>query len=445
MTTAQFPATRIPKGGRSGIVWVISAFVFSLLGWSFIGELDVVTPVRGRVISDGRSKNIQSAVASSVRKIHVKEGDAVRAGDLLFELDPVLVDADVAALREKSAQLDADLARLEAERRSEPSLRGRPGTDKGTDAARNQAQQTLLSSRLTSHAQKILEFRAALESRRAALFSGQSTLAGVEARLRIAAEKELRARPYVDVAMPRFQYLQLQDDVVNLEKEVASQKQANARLVSDIDEAQQRLLQVNSARQAEIDVEINEKRSGLAQSRAELSKAEKRAGDIFIKAPEDGIVQKVSVTTVGANVSTNDVLLVLVPTAAAMVIEILIPNEDNGHLRPGQVVDIKLDAFPFQKYGRLTGRVEWVSPDAELSTDSNYPLLTQGTRLRFRNSEMPQYVYRGKVVAQPQSNPNVRLALGLTAQVDIYTDRRRIIDFFLYPLRTMTEDALRVR
>ena len=138
-------------------------------------------------------------------------------------------------------------------------------------------------------------------------------------------------------------------------------------------------------------------------------------------------------------------LVQIVPARSRLLVEVLIPNEERGNLRPGQPVDVKLDAFPFQKHGRLQGLLEWVSPDAELSTNANFSLLTEAAQLRALTSSTPQYVFRGHVVIEPASNSALMLAPGLTAQVDIYTDRRRIVDFFLFPLEKATGEAMRVR
>ncbi|MFM1990399.1 MAG: hypothetical protein RJA99_3356 [Pseudomonadota bacterium] len=435
--------TRLPSGASHLVVWLLCFFILAMLAWSFIGHLDVVTTARGRVITEGLIKSVQPAVIGTVRAIHVRDGDAVRTGDVLLELDDTAFRAEIASISERVEQLQMELSRLEAE------AGGRPGfpqsADPGGRGDRYSMQRAVQTTRHESLQHRMQEARSAVDARRAALSSGELALKAQEARLMIAKEKEQRARPYVDVAMPRFQYLQLKDDVLALERDITAQRVTNERLEHEISEARQRLLQVGAAYRLEIAQGISDRRSAVLQLNAELSKAEKRLSDTRVTAPQDGIVQRVMVTTIGAGVAPGDVLLQIVPANARLLLEVLVPNEERGYLQAGQPVDIKLDAFPFQKFGRLEGRLEWVSPDAELSNAGNVSLLTEAAQVRAATGSFPQYMFRGHVVARPESNDRLRLAPGMTAQVDIYTDRRRIIDFFLFPLERATDEAMKVR
>lgn len=433
------PRMRMPPGPSHLIIRTLCLFILALLAWSFVGELPVVTSARGRVVSEGQIQSVQAAVSGSARIVHVKEGDTVRVGDVLVSLDDALFRADVESIEERIAQLNVELSRLAAESGV------RVATDARTPDARTASQRAVQAARETNLRYRRQELSASLEARRAALASGVSALQGQQTRLEIAHEKERRAMPYVDVALPRSQYLQLKDDVVAFERDIAAQRATNERLAQEITEARLRLAQVESGQQQEVAREISDKQSSVAVATAELQKARKRLSGTRVLAPTSGIVQKVMVTTVGASVSPGDVLIQIVPARSRLLVEVLIPNEEKGYLRPGQPVDVKLDAFPFQKHGRLQGRLEWISPDAELSTNANISLLTEGAQLRALTSSIPQYVFRGHVVTEPGSSNSLMLAPGLTAQVDIYTDRRRILDFFLFPLEKATGEAMRVR
>jgi hemolysin D len=143
-------------------------------------------------------------------------------------------------------------------------------------------------------------------------------------------------------------------------------------------------------------------------------------------------------------VGAGDVLVQIVPSNSRLQIDVLIPNEEMGYIRTNRPVDIKFDAFPFQKYGRMAGTLTWVSPDAELVTTSNLPMLSSAATLRVTRGGT-HYFYRGIVQLQPASNPQIQSAPGMTVQADIHTDRRRIIDFLLFPIRQSVEEGLRVR
>lgn len=392
-------------------------------------------------MTDGQTKAVQAAVAGSVAKISVKDGVFVKAGEVLIELDPTLYVADVALVDEKIAQLKAELDRLDAERH------GTFISGMAADPNRYNAQEVIRRARNSGYQQRLNELRSALASKEAALAAGRTTLIGLQARLAVAKEKVERARPNVDIAISRFQYLQWQSEALELEQNAATQRQTNEQFLRDVEGMRQKLLQITSERITSNVMEVSEKQSLMAQLKTDQEKARKKLSDTVVRAPLDGYVQKVAVTTIGATVNTNDVLVILVPDGAPLTMEVFIPNDDRGFLQTGQRVDIKLDAFPFQKYGRLNGRLDWISPDAELLVDKNISLLTKSSQLKAANNQVQEYVYRGKVSANAHRDGNtpIRLVPGLTGQVDIYTDKRLIIDFFLFPVQKNLEEALRVR
>lgn len=430
---------QLPKTSRVTVL-TLGTLIIVLLAWSAIGKLDVVVSARGRIVVDGQAKAVQPGVSGVISKILVKEGDLVKAGEVLLELDGTSYAADAASAHEKLEQLKAELDRLEAEQ-SGASF----GSTTSKDDWRGSAQDAIRRSRETRHQERRRELEAAMAGKRAALAAGESSLRGLHTRRAISLEKEEAARPYVGAAIPRFQYLQLKDDVLTLEKDIAVQRLTNARLQNELEESRQRLLQATSDWNNLLSEELSAKRSMLVQLQADYDKARRRAEDVQVRAPVAGYVQKISVATLGATVTPNEVLVHLVPAGAPLVFEALIPNEERGFLREGQAVDIKLDAFPFQKYGRVKGELLWVSPDAELMGNAHTATLTAAAQLNAFKSRLPQYVYRSKIALRLKSAPAIRQSPGLTGQADIATDTRRIIDFFLFPIQKSGEEALRVR
>lgn len=439
------PQSRESTVTGHAVIWTISGLLCAAVIWSCVGEFDVVSTVRGRVISEGYTKTIQAGVAGSISSIRVREGDTVQVGQVLIELDPTLLEAEAASVRERLLEARAELARLVAERDGR-SLRVPEAKEGESDGLQHLAAQRLvLRARQVSYDQRLHEYQAALDSRKAALAGGHSAIQSIERRLAIAREKEQRALPYVDIAVPRFQYLQWKDDLVTLEKEFSAQQLLIQRLARDVEEASQRLLQISSQRDQELSLAAIEKQALVRQLDIELAKAAKRLDEALIRAPEGGVVQKVTPTTIGASVSPQDNLIQLVPSGSQLQLEILIPNEEMGYIQPGHQVDVKFDAFPFQKYGRAKGRLLRISPDAELTTSSRIALLSPAATLRAVGSAAPQYFYRGIVQLEPTPTQMFRVVPGMTAQADIYTDRRRIVDFFLFPTRKWVEEAVRVR
>lgn len=432
------PRPHDPSRMGRAVLWTIIGLLASALAWSCIGELEVVSTVRGRVVPEAQLQIVQSAIAGTVRTIQVREGETVRSGQVLVELDSLLLQADVDATLDKLASLRAELVRIEAERNGMALQRtaGDPLM---------QQQIAVFLARQAAHEQKVQEYRAVLESRKAALKGGESLVKVLDRRLAIAEEKEQRTRNYVDIVIPRFQFLQWKDDVAAVEKELEGQRLTNQRLTREIEEASLRLMQVSSQRKQDIEAEFAVKQSALRQIEIELAKAEARLDDTVIRAPLDGTVQRVVPATIGASLNARDAVVQIVPSNSPLHLEVLIPNEEMGYMRTGQPVDIKLDAFPFQKYGRMTGTLAWISPDAELVTTSRSPLLTQAATLRSAATDAPRFYYKGSVQFDRSPNNLLQAAPGLTALADIRTDRRRIIDFLLFPMQQWLEEAVHVR
>jgi multidrug efflux pump subunit AcrA (membrane-fusion protein) len=190
------PPSPKPHSGGRAIIWTIVALLTCGVVWSFVGELEVVSTVRGRIVAEAQMKTVQSTTPGIVKTIQVREGDTVRAGQTLIELDPVLLQADLVSLREKRADTEAELARLQVELQQ--------GDLRQIDAVAPK-QQEAFKARLTAFKQKQEEYRAVLESKKSSRAGGEDLIKSIENRLAIASEKERRARPYVDVAVPRFQ------------------------------------------------------------------------------------------------------------------------------------------------------------------------------------------------------------------------------------------------
>ncbi len=321
-----------PSPVKRRVLISIVSLIVVLVVWSYFGELEIVASAPGKFIPDGKVKVIQPIDTSVVRAIHVADGQPVRKGDLLLELDPTINAADLTANKK---------------------------------------------------------------------------------RLAIIKEEVASARPLVEMgAMSRRDLAQLEQDLASLTAEVAK-----------------------------------------AQQRYDLQ---------WLRAPVDGMVQSVSVATLGAVVTPAQPLVTIVPRETSLVVEAKLSNEDVGFVKIGQSSEIKVDTFPFQKYGTLRGKVIWVSPDAE---DAGGDIVLPGNasdQSAFRdqdanssnktaniNNKVSGLVYR--VHIQPEQlfmmvdGRQVPLTPGMTVKADITTDHRTVLQFFLSPAIRYLDEGLKVR
>lgn len=419
---------------------VCIGFVLLFLTWAFVGQLDVVVSAQGRVIADGYTRVVQAPLPGAVRAIRVSEGELVKPGTVLLELDARSDNADLGAVREKLAKARAELARMDGE------FAGKPTVYDGMQRAQAlvEGQEALRRARDLVFSERRAQARAALESRRSALAAGEQALGSARTRMEIVAEKERRARPYVDIAMPRFQYLQLKDDVTTLEGTIQVQEQTNKRLRAEIEESQRTLGLIESDRNATLLSEISDRRLTISQFESDLVRAERRSSDNEIRAPIEGYVQKLHVLSVGATVAFNEVVASLVPKESDLLVEAFLASDQIGFVRIGQAVDIKIDAYPYQKYGKVQGTLVWVSPDAEEWSAATKGFMTDNQSLKTAANSGSALAYRIKVKPIVKTG-SFMITPGMTLTVDIFTDKRRVIDFFLFPVSAALDDALRVR
>jgi len=445
-----------PSPVKRWVLWSIIALVVSLVVWASVGRISIVATAPGKFIPDGRVKEVQPLESSIVKAIHVKEGQRVRAGDLLLELDPTLNAAELAANADKYGFNQLEQARLNAELTNGAAHYAAAGQS----AARVALEERMRKARLQAHAAKLAEAKATVEEKAAALAAARATLRKYEETTAIAAERESSARPLVDTgAISRVDYLQLKEDLAQNRNDLAAQEKAVQQAEAAVAGAERSLEQVGRDRVADLYSDLDQRVADEPALKGELDKAKQLYALKWLRAPVGGVVQKVDVTTVGQVVTPAQSLVTIVPEGTPLIVEATVSNEDIGYLKVGQPVEVKVDTFPFQRYGSLQGTLVWISPDAEdknaASRDTDTRAGTGGaqsadpTRDMANSSPNAGYVYKVHV-RTPESSFVVEgerrpVLSGMTVQADITTDRRRVIDFFLSPVVKYLDEGMKVR
>ena len=444
-----------PSPTQRWVLWSIVALVFALLVWATIGTISIVATAPGKFIPDGRVKEVQPLESSIVKAIHVKEGQRVHAGDLLLELDPTLNAAELAANADKYGFNKLEQARLTAELTNGVAHY----STTGQSTARVALEERMRKARIQAHEVKLAEAKATVQEKDAALAAAQATLKKYEETTAIAAEREASARPLVATgAISRIDYLQLKEDFAqnrnDLSAQIESVQQAQAAAIG----AEHALDQVEKDRVAGIYDDLDKRVTDEPGLKGDLDKAKQLYELKWLRTPVSGVVQKVNVTTIGQVVTPAQSLVTIVPDGTPLIVEATVSNEDIGYLKIGQPVEVKVDTFPFQRYGTLKGTLVQISPDAE---DKNAASRDTDTRAgagsqpsdpsRDPNNATPNagYVYKVHIHTEDShfvvdGEPRPVLS-GMTVQADITTDRRRVIDFFLSPVVKYLDEGMKVR
>ena len=441
------------KPPSPGLRWLMltlcSLFVVALL-WSFLGRVDVVAVATGKTLPAANVKVIQPIDIGTVRAIHVANGEHVRKGQLLIELDPTVAGAD-----EAQASRGLLSSRI-AEARNEAllaHLAGRPAVfvaPAGTPVDVAQTQRQLIGSAVSSYeaqraslAESRAESMAELAATNAQVAKLRQTLPLVQQQL--AARRDLASRGN----FPKLRLLEYEQMVVEHERDIDVQESTARKsqaAIANID-AQLRQLREEFGKKAATDLSTAEDDSGVRAE--ELRKSERRRLYQQIRAPVDGIVQQLAVHTIGGVVQPAQPLMVIVPDGSEVEVEAQVLNRDIGFVHEGQKVRVKLEAFPFTEYGLVDGIVETISRDAVPQEPQQAAAAAGAAGGGAARGAGAGLVYTARVrLAQTWIGVGGRrqpIGPGLAVQAEIKTGERRIIQYLLSPLSQAVDEAGRER
>lgn len=384
------------------VLWLIVGILVTATVWAYLGKTDEVAIATGKIIPDGRSKIVQPVEGGIVTAINVREGQYVKAGEVLITLDSTDKKADVA-----SVQQSLEMAKLA---RSLLTGGNMYQSVLPSDTISDIINQTD-SKRSEYSVQRDGAVKTLAQSKER-LAATQASLSDLQTQLKVAQDSGNTSQVY-----SLQQQILSQEDRVNSATQTFTQVQANLQSIEK---------SYSSTRYATI-AEQDEK---ISQLESQLTKAENALALMTIKSPIDGTVHSVATTTVGGVVTTAQQLMIIVPKNATLVVEASILNRDRGYISTGQEVAIKIDTFPYQRYGIVKGHVSEISPDA---TDDQ----KQGS------------VYKALItfdkIPTHSGDTKITLTPGMAVSSEVKTGQRRIIEFFLEPLLKAKDESLRLR
>ena len=422
------PALEIEETPSSPIqrllIWVIFMITISVFIWSYFGRVDEVAVARGKIIPDGRIKVIQPMETGIIRAIHVSEGQQVKEGQLLIELDPTIKEADVTST-EKSLSIHlADKERLVSELSSK---------DKGNHNKNSITgfQQKLKEARESEYRAREDAIRFVIAQRESAILAAEAIITKLEKTYRIVQEQETAYRALHEQGyVAKMLLLDKQKDLYATEHELEAQRGIVRQGKEGLLEAKKNLEALKKEREKAILNDIIDREKSISAIEGEGVKAKKRFDFEKLTSPVNGTVHGLASSTIGGVVTPAQPIVTIVPEGTPLIIEAMAQNKDIGVLAVGQEAEIKLDTFPFQKYGTLAGKVASISPDA------------------FEDEKLGP-VYKMRVEPRwPSINVDGReifLTPGMAVTVEVKTNKRRIIEFFLSPIIKYSKESLTLR
>jgi HlyD family secretion protein len=411
-----------------------------LLVWAIFGKLDIVAVAQGKLVPETFLKVVQPSDAGVIKEILVKEGDQVGDGQVLMRMD-----TSVSAADRKVLDTDFQLKALQL-RRIDAELQGAPLARRATDDATLFAQ---VDSQYRARRQAYLD---ALDTERAASSKANHDLKSaieVESKLRqtlpIYREQE---KGWNQLAQEGFagklMALDRTRSRIETEQELNAQIQNVESLKANIAQSNKRISQIMSNYQQQLHNERVEAESQHNKLSQELAKHSYRHGLLELRAPQAGIVKDLATHTPGTVVSPGTVMLTIVPHNEPLLAEVWINNADAGFVGVKQKVRIKLDAYPFQKYGMLDGMVRLVTHDAsERGADAV-------ASERKGGGTPPQgLAYRALVALDSggfgAKGQQLKLTPGMQVAAEIHLGQRSVIEYLLSPIQKVAQEAGRER
>ncbi len=412
-------------------MWLIVVFAVLALLWAIFGRMDVVATAQGKVVPNDRTKTIQPFDTSTVQAIHVTDGQVVKAGDVLIELDATMEQADQERIRSDLAAARLQMARGRAlltalDGRAAPLAR-----PEGAGDAAFAESQRLLAGQLDEYGARRDRIEAEVARREAEQRSTRELVRKLEQTVPIAQQ---RARDFKNLADRNFVsqhgYLEREQARIEQEADLANQRGRVEEIEAALREARGQRAELTAETRRIAQDSITDGQQKAAALEQELLKADSRGRLMRLTSPVDGTVQQLAVHTVGGVVTEAQPVMVIVPRDNPLEVEAFIENKDIGFVRADQDAEVKIETFQYTKYGTIPAKVVSVSHDAI-------------------NDEKRGLIYSVRVKMSRSTidvgGNEVALGPGMAVTVEIKTDQRRVIEYFLSPLMQHTSESLRER
>jgi adhesin transport system membrane fusion protein len=416
--------------GGSSIMLIIIVLLGSTLFWANWAELDNVTRGEGRIVSSVQNQMVQASEGGVILRRYVSENSVVAEGEVLFEIDPIDASGELNRLMQRLAGLDIKELRLRSEIDGgeffiSSNLRARSSMVALTEENLFAARKSELLGQLAVIEQRLAQRNQDLRAAKNSFGTAERTAELLDKEIKVVA-------PLVrDNIAPATRLLELQRQLEQAlgERDVGSVGIEQAR--SGIIELEAEAKNARESYKLRAMDELNKVVSEQSELAEALPSLEERVSRTVIRAPMDGIVSRLNFRTPGGFVNTGDVILELVPTGEALIIEAKIMPKDISRIRVEDDARIRLSAYDSAKYGSVDGRVLRISADAVVDKNN------EGT-----SHYLVDVGIEGELIVEGADEP-VKLIPGMTATVDVLSGKRTVLEYIWQPISNVQELALR--
>jgi HlyD family secretion protein len=441
----------LPRVWTRSLLYLLIGFAAAIIPWTMVSHMDETGTARGRIEPQGATQRLDAQSAGNVKAVNVKEGELVKAGQVLVEMESDILQTELQqaqtkleGLQNRRSQLDVMKNQLMLSIELQEQQNKSQELEKMAQV--NQEQQNLDAKQSTYSLQK-LEKQALVNQVNQQINSISNDQTSSHNRLKIDSTQVQRFKRLIhDGAVSETQVDQLkkeEEESLRLYKKAQSDlKQAKFHLIeeqnryqttmnqleADIKQAKLRLQEAQSSNQTLI--QTGKLAVIIAQTHSQINSIKLQLVQKLVRSPIEGTIYELSVTKSGSVLQPGQMVAQIGPKNAPLILKAQIPSKYSGFLQVGMPVKIKFDAYPYQEYGIVPGTVNWISPDSKMQQTAqgsvdNYEL----------EITIPKpYIQNG--------DKQIALRPGQTANAEVIVRQRRVIDMVLDPFKKLQKDRL---
>jgi HlyD family type I secretion membrane fusion protein len=407
---------------------LISAFIITVL-WACFGEVDIIATARGKLIPASHAKVIQPLEDSIISEILVEDGSVVKKGQPLIRLNATNTAADIKRIDGELIYLRIEAQRLKALATDNPVANFVPPKEATEELVK--AHKDLLENEYSEQQSKIDVIKGNIKQQQAQLESTNAAISRIAKVLpnlkeRVGSQRKLLKKGVV----ARMPFLELEQELIEKQEEKHIEEKHLDEIKASIAALEKQIVQVENEFKREVSSNYANAKQQIHSYEQELIKAKEKDSQTVIKSPVDGVVQELATYTVGGVVTTAQKIMAVVPNEYQIEAEAMVLNKDIGFVHDGQEAEIKVDSFPFTKYGTVPATVKHIYHDAV--NDENMGLVYPA-RLTLLESTIRV------------DDKDVTLSTGMSVTVEIKTGKRKVIEYVLSPIMRYQQESIRER
>jgi len=414
---------------------VLALLLAAIIATASLAQVDIVVQARGTLVADQPTIVLQPLERAVIREILIKPGDRVARGQIVAKLDPTFSQADADALRAEQRAATATAARVRAE------LDGSAFAPLDPDDPDQALQAAQFRARGAQYAAQRLGYEKDITRLEGEINAARAEMAAAGRQLEVAHDVETMRATLLNARVgSRLQYLEAQSARIRAERELEQDASALAQAQQQVEAKRAERDAFTDKWRSDLLDELGRQQATLARVREALIKANHVHDLVVITAPQDAVVLDVAPLSVGSVLHEAEPIATLAPADAPLIAEAKVASADIGYVKPGDLVGVKVDAFPYTRHGMLRGRLQtiaWRSSSATAAPQVGVPLPTAtppSDVVHQVRIELTQTALRGL----PEGG---RLLPGMAITADIEVGTRSIIGYVLYPITSGLDEV----